>query len=130
VLPGDPLAASRHPGVLVVTDQDALLETLRATLLDDHLAPVQEEIRRRVNLGRRTLLGSVASGVSYALARATDSVPGSTLQAAQNLLTALGIADLVELSTRPDGELGIQRRTCCLAFTLPDPKICSSCCIR
>jgi ferric iron reductase protein FhuF len=48
------------------------------------------------------------------------------------ILTALGLEDLVDLSSRRDGRPGleVQRRTCCLAFTLPEPKICSGCCIR
>jgi ferric iron reductase protein FhuF len=41
------------------------------------------------------------------------------------LLRALGVDDLVELTP----ELEIRRKTCCLAFTLPEPKVCRGCCI-
>jgi hypothetical protein len=131
VLRGDPLASGRRrPGIQVVDSEAELLEALRVSLLDDHLLPVLEQLHGRVRLGRRTLLGSVASGVSYALARASDSISGPAIQAAQTVLGALGVDDLVDLGTAPDGELTVQRRTCCLAFSLPEPKVCASCCIR
>ncbi|MBO0868909.1 MAG: hypothetical protein J2P15_10115 [Micromonosporaceae bacterium] len=123
VLPGDPLA--RHPLASVVPDQAAMLATLRRTLLDEHLSPLLDQIQDRVRLGRRTLLGSLASGVSYALARAAHALPGEVPATAAELLAALGVADLVEIG--PD--MAIQRRTCCLAFSLPTPKICRGCCL-
>ena len=49
-------------------------------------------------------------------------------QAAQTLLSALDVADLVTLEPDPEG-LRVQRRTCCLAFTLPGQKICAGCCV-
>jgi hypothetical protein len=68
--------------------------------------------------------------VAYGLSRARDVIPGSTLDRAAELLSALGIADLVELTAQASGELWVQRRTCCLAFLLPEPTLCSGCCIR
>jgi Ferric iron reductase FhuF-like transporter len=130
VLPSDPLAASAGPGVRVVPDEAALLATLRTGLVDRHLAPLLDRLRDRARLGRRTLWGSLASGVAYGLSRGSDAIPGSTLDSARTLLDALGVADLVELSELPSGELWVQRRTCCLAFALPEPKICAGCCIR
>jgi len=130
VLASDPIAATGGPGLLVVADEAELLRVLRTSLVDLHLEPMLERIRERVHLGRRTLWGSVASGVAYGLSRAADTLPGSTLEVAETLLTALDAADLVELTSRPGGGLDIQRRTCCLAFTLPTPKVCASCCIR
>jgi hypothetical protein len=137
VLRGDPLASGkaavgRAAGVEVVPDQAALLATLRRTLLDEHLSPLLDQIQDRVRLGRRTLLGSLASGVSYALARAAHALPGDVLATAHDLLAALGVADLVEIGPGPPdarSELVIQRRTCCLAFALPTPKICRGCCL-
>lgn len=98
---------------------------LRRTLLDAHLAPVLDGLHERSRLGRRTLLGSLASAVAYGLTRNADALPGPVGPMAATLLAALGVADLVEIT--PD--LGVQRRTCCLAFTLPEPKICSGCCV-
>jgi ferric iron reductase protein FhuF len=117
------------PQVATLGDEDELLRTLKASLVDEHLSPVLAEIHGRVRLGHRTLWGSVASGVAYALSRATDVIPGSTLDAANTLLGALGIGDLVELTELPSGELWVQRKTCCLAFLLPEPTICAGCCI-
>lgn len=134
VLPSDPLAVTGRaaPGIVVVPDEDALLAHLRDAIMTDHLAPILENIKARLHLGRRTLWGSLASGVAHGLSRAADVVPGPTLATAQKMLGALGIDDLVDLDQRDDGGAGlrVQRRTCCLAFTLPQPKICTGCCIR
>jgi hypothetical protein len=137
VLPSDPLAAGsraarRAAGITVLPDEEALLGALRTALMDEHLTPLLEAIHTRLHLGRRILWGSLASGVAHGLSRATDVLPGSTLETAAQVLAALGVDDLVELSPRVDGPSGlsVQRKTCCLAFTLPEPKICSGCCIR
>ncbi|WP_426508524.1 hypothetical protein ACPPVO_58620 [Dactylosporangium sp. McL0621] len=130
VLATDPIVATDAPGLLIVEDEDELLGVLRRSLVDAHLDPLLEEFRKRARLGRRTLWGSVASGVAYGLSRAADSLPGPTMDIAARLLTALDADDLVELTPREGGGLNIQRRTCCLAFTLPTPKVCTTCCIR
>jgi hypothetical protein len=131
VLPSDPLALSgRVAGVRVVADEATLLAELRRSLLDQHLTPLLEAMRRQVRIGERTLLGSLASGVAYGVLRSTDTLPGSSAETIATLLTALGVADLIELAPGPTGALTVQRRTCCLAFTLPKPKVCSGCCIR
>lgn len=129
VLPSDPLAVV--PGVTVVPDEQALLAALRESLLDAHLSPVLERIRSRVHLGRRTLLGSVASAVSYGIRLAQGHAgPESTIETTYAVLDALDLRDLVELSITESRQVHVARRTCCLAFTLPQPKICSGCCIR
>jgi ferric iron reductase protein FhuF len=104
--------------------EDASLATLRSSVLDEHLLPMIEQIQAHVHLGTRTLLGSVASGTAYALSRA-----GLAGQAPE-VLAAFGVEDLVELTPLADGQARIHRKTCCLAFTLPTPKVCSGCCIR
>jgi hypothetical protein len=131
VLPGDPLAGAARPGMLVRADEEALLDELRRALVDDHLDALMDGIRGRVHLGKRTLWGSLASGVAHALYRAADSVPGPVLPLIDTVLTALKIDDLVDITADPaTGGLHIARRTCCLAFTLPEPKVCRGCCIR
>jgi ferric iron reductase protein FhuF len=129
VLPSDPLVATGSPALQLVADETELLGTLRQTLLDGHLMPLLERLQEQVHVGQRTLLGSIASAVAYGVIRASDSLPGSTAEHVQTLLATLGVSDLVELSPGPGG-LAVQRRTCCLAFTLPQPKVCSGCCIR
>ena len=119
VTPTDPLAG--RPGVRVVDD---LPGYLRESLLDRHLAAVLDGLHGRVHLGRRTLLGSVASAIAHALVRAESARPGSVARG-RPLLDALGLADLVEITPA----LAVRRRTCCLAFTLPEPKICRGCCL-
>jgi len=130
VLPSDPLAVGPAPGVRIVPDEAALLAEARAALMADHLAPLMERVRDHVHLGRRTLWGSLASGIAHGLSRAADAVPGPVLDTADEVLKAFGLDDLVELSPRRTGPgLSVQRRTCCLAFTLPQPRICAGCCI-
>ncbi|MEV6800482.1 ferric iron reductase [Micromonospora rifamycinica] len=130
VLPGDPLALTRQPGVRVVADEAELLRVLRATLLDAHLAPMIAALQAEVRVGSRTLLGSVASGIAQGILRAADVLPGSSVHTVDTLLDALDLADLVELVPGRTGEPTVQRRTCCLAFTLPSPKVCQGCCVR
>ena len=60
-----------------------------------------------------------------------------SLEAVMNLPTpqtdasAAPAAMPTDITTDPaTGSLHIARRTCCLAFTLPEPKVCRGCCIR
>jgi hypothetical protein len=124
---GDPELAS-GPDLTVLGSEQRLLGVLRSTLREDHLDPLLAQIRERVNLGERTLLGSLASAVAYAAVRGMDAPPGEVIATAGTLLATLGVADLVAIEPGRDG-LFVQRRTCCLAFTLPEPKICSGCCL-
>ncbi|GGQ44741.1 hypothetical protein GCM10010166_11620 [Couchioplanes caeruleus subsp. azureus] len=130
VLPSDPLALSGLAEVRVVPTEAALLEELRRSLLDEHLTLLLDAIHGKVRLGKRTLLGSLASGVAYAVLRAADVLPGSSAENIGTLLGALGVEDLIELVPGHAGRLDVQRKTCCLAFTLPKPKICMGCCIQ
>ncbi len=130
VLPTDPIAALDLPGVRVVPDEAALLGALRTALLDEHLTPLVDRMHQQFRLGRRTLMGSLASGVAHGVSRAADVLPGSTLDTADTLLAALDLADLVDLTPQTSGRLFVQRRTCCLAFALPEPHVCSGCVIR
>jgi hypothetical protein len=127
---GDSLAQT--PEALVVGDDNMLLKAMRVSLLDHHLEPLAERIQTRVKVGRHNLRGSIASGIAYGVVRAGRAVPGSPEQTITTVLAALGLEDLVELLP-PAGDAegpGVQRKTCCLAFTLPEPKICSGCCLR
>jgi hypothetical protein len=130
VLPTDPIALSGLPQIRVVPDERALLAEFRRSLLDEHLEPMLNALHDRVRLGKRTLLGSLASGVAYGILRSTDAVPGSSADKVHQLLTTLGVDDLVELVPDRSGRLDVQRKTCCLAFTLPQPKVCRGCCIK
>lgn len=127
VLSGDPLG--QLAGSVVVDSEETLIAAVRQVLMVEHLDPLLDAIRAEVHVGRRTLLGSVASGIAYAVIRASDAVPGSTQDVLAQLLTGLGLDDLVDVLRTPAG-LTVQRKTCCLAFTLDEPKICSGCCIR
>jgi ferric iron reductase protein FhuF len=118
-----------RPDVTTLMGDDALLTELRKGLLDEHLDPMLEQFRTRVNIGRRTLAGSIASAVGYAVARAQPDLPPRARTDAGRILEALGVSNLVDLVTGPDGKVQVQRRTCCLAFALEEPKICSGCVI-
>lgn len=140
ILPDDPLAtvpASGAPDAVVVDNDEHLLRLLRQTLRTDHLDPLLAQIQARVRLGERNLFGSLASAVGYAAVRGLDAPPERVIRVATEILSALEIADLVTIDP-PDGTAPggvaeppvLRRRTCCLAFTLPEPKICSGCCLR
>ncbi|NJC69115.1 hypothetical protein HC031_05165 [Planosporangium thailandense] len=129
VLAGDPVAALDAPGIRAVPDEAALLAALRSSLIDAHLAPIVDRLHTRLHLGTRTLWGSLASGVAHAVSRTADVLPGSTLDTATTLLDTLGLSGLVDLTPRASGRLEVRRHTCCLAFTLPQPRICSGCVI-
>nr|WP_052312001.1 MULTISPECIES: hypothetical protein [unclassified Actinoplanes] len=130
VLPTDPLALSGHPDAVVVPDETALLAEFRRAVLDEHLTPLLDAIHQRVRLGKRPLLGSLASGIAYGVLRSADTVPGSSAESIEKLLGVLGIRDLIDLAPGANGRLEVQRKTCCLAFTLPKPKLCPGCCIK
>ena len=116
----------------VVPDEAALLAAMRASA--DGRAPgaVLDQIRDGLHLGRRTLWGSLASGVAHGLSRAADVVPGPTLDHRDRGAGRLGRGRPGRTQRAPERPTGltVQRRTCCLAFTLPEPKICAGCCIR
>jgi hypothetical protein len=124
VLPDDPLAG--HPDVTVADDDELLLKMMRVSLLDHHLEPMAERVHERVKVGKHNLRGSIASGIAYGVIRAAAALPGDAEQTVTTLLRAFDLEDLVELMPG----LAVQRKTCCLAFTLPEPKICSGCCLR
>lgn len=127
-LPDDPAAA--EPGVMIVTSPPELLRQLRVTLRDTHLDPLLERLQDRVRLGARTLLGSLASAVGHAVVRGLAGTPEELRRTAATLLSTLNVTDLVDLVPAQSGTgLTVRRRTCCLAFTLPEPKLCASCCI-
>jgi hypothetical protein len=130
VLPNDPLAFSGLAQVRVVPDETALLAEFRRSILDEHLSPLLDALHGRVRLGKRTLLGSLASGIAYGVLRSADAVPGSSAETIDKLLGTLGVRDLIELHPSRNGKIDVQRKTCCLAFTLPQPKVCPGCCIK
>jgi ferric iron reductase protein FhuF len=105
----------------------ALHAALRSTLVDAHFEPLLGRLHARVHVGRRTLWGSVASAWRMASPASRTRCPGSTLATAHEVLSLLDVDDLVDLAPASTGAgLDIHRRTCCLAFTLPEPKICTA----
>src|SRR5690606_32984939 len=61
--------ATSAADVTIITSEAELLGKLRATLREEHLDPLLAQIQTRVRLGTRTLLGSLASAVAYAVVR-------------------------------------------------------------
>jgi hypothetical protein len=127
-LPHDPCAA--HPDVEVVANEAVLLDRLRASVFDAHLAPVLDGFLANARVGRRTLMGSVASGIAYAVASIAQVVPDPDDVLAKTLLEAFDVSDLVDISTDEAGRLVYRRRTCCLALTIEGNRTCSTCCVR
>jgi hypothetical protein len=159
------------PDIVPVESEWHLLRTLRQSLRTEHLDPLLVQIQARARLSERALLGSLASAVGNAAVRGLDAPPEQVIAAADQVLTALDVADLVSIIPAGSETLGsetlgsetlssealasdtpgggatnsaapferyatvnkqprVQRNTCCLAFRLPEPKICSGCCLR
>jgi hypothetical protein len=130
VLPTDPIAAGGDPRVRVVADEAALLAELRRSLLDEHLTPLLGSLHKRSRLGSRPLMGTLATVVANAVLRSENLTAGESPENIALLLGALGVEDLIDLVPAGAGRLEVQRKTCCLAFTLPRPKVCRGCCIK
>lgn len=128
VLRDDPMAHA--PGVEVVSGEAELLERMRSSLFEGHLDPVLEAIRREVRIGRRTLLGSLASGIAYATVNCSSAGRDSAEVVAKNLLEAFDVAELVDVATDEHGRLVYRRHTCCLAFTIDGCGTCATCCVQ
>lgn len=130
VLAGDPLTrGGLPPRVTVAADEAALLATLRESLFDAHLTPALRAVQGWAKVGGRNLRGSVSSGIANGILRAAHVLPGTPAHDIRTLLTAFGIEDLVDLVPGGSGRLTVRRKTCCLAFTLPRPKVCAGCCL-
>jgi hypothetical protein len=127
-LPHDPCAA--HPDVEVVANESVLLDRLRATVFEGHLVPVLDAFLANARVGRRTLMGSVASGIAYAVASIAQVVPDPDDVVAKTLLELFDVGDLVDISTDEEGRLVYRRRTCCLALTIEGNRTCSTCCVQ
>ncbi|MGH3646110.1 MAG: hypothetical protein ACRDTM_02885 [Micromonosporaceae bacterium] len=130
VLPDDRYAGA--PGTVVVPDRDVLLRALADSLVTRHLGPLADATRARVRIGSRILSGSLAASVAYALRFISGLAPAGEGLAAQGkaILDALSVTDLVSMDEAADGTIAVRRHTCCLAFTVPQLSICSTCCIQ
>lgn len=128
VLPHDPCAAA--PGAEVAANEGDLLDRLRTSVFEDHLAPVLDAFLVRVRVGRRTMLGSLASGLAYAVASMAQVAPEPDEVVAKTLLDVFDVAHLVDIATDNAGRLVYRRRTCCLALTIEGGRTCSTCCVR
>lgn len=126
--PAEGARLAGRPGILVLPDESALLAALRRVLLDEHVSPMLDNLQRTVRISRRLLLGSLAAGMAHAGRHAVRAVPGASPDDVGTLLAALGLTNLIDWSADPAGLVTVRRRTCCLAFTLPQPRFCGDCC--
>ncbi len=126
--PSDPLAIAGVPEVLVVPDEAALLDAMRTSLLDGHVTPMLDALQRSVRLGT---VRCSARCLRHRLRHPAGRRRAARRHGANigTLLEALGMTTWSRSSPTPAASRSVQRRTCCLAFTLPQPKVCSGCCI-
>lgn len=132
VLAGDPFAGLS--GVTVVESEQQLLDALRATLVDAHLAPAVEAFRAIRGGGTRPLWGSVAQSICYPATVLGDRLVGAPEDAIADLLSIFdpSIAGLVEIAEISEGDQWrplLLRRTCCFAYKLPQFGYCATCCL-
>lgn len=92
----------------------------RQDVLDIHLAPIVERLHDLTRVGRRVLWGSVAHAVAYPLA---GGLPDYA-----DVLAEIGAPLDGLVSCGDAGE--VERNTCCLAFRMGEPTVCSYCPIR
>ncbi|MBM2614542.1 hypothetical protein JIG36_03110 [Actinoplanes sp. LDG1-06] len=121
--PDAPIRLGLRPGT---PSDPADPATLRRVLLDEHVTPLLDALQREVRIARRPLLGSLSASLAHAARHAVRAVPDASAQAIDTLLKAVDVQDLIEW----DDNGRLRRRTCCLAFTLPEPRICSDCCYQ
>jgi len=133
VLPDDPMAG--EAGVAVVATEAELLDVLRRTLVDDHLAPAVEAFRALRGGGARPLWGTVAQSMGYPAATADPAFLPDRAGTVRQLLSLLpaGVDALVEIAELDEGQGWrplLLRRTCCYAYTLPAyGQPCLTCCL-
>jgi ferric iron reductase protein FhuF len=132
VLPDDPMAG--QSGIAVVDTEAELLEVLRRTLVERHLAPAVEAFRAVRGGGPRPLWGTIAQSMGYPAAVASPTLVPDRAGVVRQLLSLLppGIDALVELAEIDQGEGWrplLLRRTCCYAYTLPGYEPCLTCCL-
>jgi ferric iron reductase protein FhuF len=132
VLADDPIAGM--PGTTVVASEDALLDALRRTLVESHLAVAVEAFRRIRRGGARPLWGSVAQSLCYPATIADPDLVPDPHGTVARLLSVLdpSVAGLVEVAELHDGARwrpALLRRTCCYGYALPSGELCSTCCL-
>ncbi|MFG1920280.1 hypothetical protein [Cryptosporangium sp. NPDC048952] len=133
VLSDDPMAG--QSGVAVVATEQELLEVLRCTLVENHLAPAVEAFRALRGGGPRPLWGTVAQSIGYPAATADPTFLPDRAATVHRLLSILpeGAAQLVEIAELDEGQGWrplLLRRTCCYAYTLPAyGQPCLTCCL-
>ena len=133
VLPDDPMAG--ESGITVVSTETELLEALRRTLVENHLAPAVEAFRALRGGGPRPLWGTVAQSMGYPAATADPAFLPDRAATVRRLLSILpgGVEALVEIAELDEGQGWrplLLRRTCCYAYTLPAyGQPCLTCCL-
>ncbi|GAA3387341.1 hypothetical protein [Cryptosporangium minutisporangium] len=133
VLPDDPIAG--ESGVSVVESDQALLDVLRRTLVENHLLPAVEAFRSLRGGGPRPLWGTVAQSMGYPAATADPALLPDRADTVRQLLSILpaGVDALVEIAELDEGHGWrplLLRRTCCYAYTLPAyGQPCLTCCL-
>ena len=133
VLAGDPDAA--HPECVVVADEAALRDWLRARVIDGHLSGAVDAMAALGLLTEEQLWGNVAAACAGALAVLSNRwgpIDELVAEAAELLdvpgAPTRGLARLVPDEHGGSVKLHVRRETCCLHHCLPaDPPPCSSC---
>ncbi len=126
----EPLAPDpRQAGYAVLPGRDTA-ERVRATMLQAHLLPLLERLVGLSRISRRTLTGELAYGLACQQVRAASMVAEPAV-ATSELLVALGLRDLVDVSQDTASRPSVRRQTCCLALAVPALRhVCADCVVN
>ncbi|RJL30354.1 (2Fe-2S)-binding protein [Bailinhaonella thermotolerans] len=113
------------PGTVAVPSGRALAGVIRREILEGHFTPLIKVINAATRAGERNLWGTVAEAFAHPLLSLAPLIlDGDGRREAEELLSLLALDHLVEFAPE------FRRRTCCLYVTVPDAKVCATCCVR
>ncbi|MEL5955034.1 (2Fe-2S)-binding protein [Streptomyces sp. CLV115] len=125
----------RRARLLVPRAGEDSVRLLHRTLLDGHLLPIADALRRRTRAGARQLSGGIAHGCATALCALGDQVDLLAARWRQFADTAPGglaaLGEVARVRRTPGGpeRLVYLRNTCCLYYTSAEEVRCASCCL-
>lgn len=114
--------------IAILAGDEEMAQQVSTSLMELHLEPLMNRLARSSRVRRRVLRGELAYGLARIHQQAASSSEAPQMSATF-LVDRLGLHGLVDLVPMADRRVQVQRRTCCLALTVPglDHRICADC---